>query len=180
MGSYGIGVGRLLATVAEIYNDDNGPDVAGQHRPLPCQSGRPAAARQERPAPLDVAEKLYAELQAAGIEVLYDDREDASPGVKFNDADLIGLPLRITVGARSLEQGDVELKRRDQAERRIVPLARAARGAARRVGRAGSLSPPAKPTLSHEEPRLGAGVLFGDLMAGATVFLMLSGCERCL
>ncbi len=73
-------------------------------------------------APLDVAEKLYTDLQAAGIEVLYDDREDASPGVKFNDADLIGLPLRITVGARSLAQGGVELKRRDQDERQLVAL----------------------------------------------------------
>ena len=122
MGSYGIGVGRLLATAAEIYNDDGGlmwpVSIAPFHvslvvLPRPGKSGA---------APLDVAEKLYAELQAAGIEVLYDDREDASPGVKFNDADLIGLPLRITVGARSLEQGGVELKRRDQAERQLVAV----------------------------------------------------------
>ncbi len=122
MGSYGIGVGRLLATAAEIYNDDNGlmwpVSIAPFHvslvvLPRPGKSG---------PAPVDVADKLYAELQAAGIEVLYDDREDASPGVKFNDADLIGLPLRITVGARSLEQGGVELKRRDQAERQLVAV----------------------------------------------------------
>ena len=122
MGSYGIGVGRLLATAAEIHNDEHGLiwpasiapfDVHLVVLPRPGKSGA---------APLDVAEKLYTDLQAAGIEVLYDDREDASPGVKFNDADLIGLPLRITVGARSLAQGGVELKRRDQDERQLVAL----------------------------------------------------------
>ena len=122
MGSYGIGVGRLLATAAELHNDEAGliwpASIAPFHvhlvvLPRPGKSG---------PAPLDVAEQLYNELWAAGIEVLYDDREEASPGVKFNDADLIGLPLRITVGARSLEQGNVELKRRDEAERRAVAV----------------------------------------------------------
>ena len=122
MGSYGIGVGRLLATAAEIHNDEHGLiwpasiapfDVHLVVLPRPGKSGA---------APLDVAEKLYTDLQAAGIEVLYDDREDASPGVKFNDADLIGLPLRITIGARSLAQGGVELKRRDQDERQLVAL----------------------------------------------------------
>jgi prolyl-tRNA synthetase len=78
---------------------------------------------KKAPQAVETAERLYAELAAAGFEVLYDDREEPSPGVKFNDADLIGLPLRITVSARALEQGGVELKRRDQAERRIVALA---------------------------------------------------------
>jgi prolyl-tRNA synthetase len=59
---------------------------------------------------------------ALGVEVLYDDR-DESPGVKFNDADLIGLPLRITVSERSLQNGGVEFKRRDSEERLIVPIA---------------------------------------------------------
>ena len=77
---------------------------------------------RKAPEAVAAADRLYDELWAAGVEVLYDDREDPSPGVKFNDADLIGLPLRITVGARSLEQGGVELKRRDQADKRIVPL----------------------------------------------------------
>jgi prolyl-tRNA synthetase len=60
-------------------------------------------------------------MQAAGIEVLFDDRAE-SPGVKFNDADLIGIPIRLTVGERSLRQGGIELKRRDQADRKLVPV----------------------------------------------------------
>ncbi len=60
-------------------------------------------------------------MRSAGIEALYDDRAE-SPGVKFNDADLIGLPLRITVSERAIKAGGVELKRRDLAEREVVPL----------------------------------------------------------
>jgi len=71
---------------------------------------------------MTTADQLYADLLAAGNEPLYDDR-DESPGVKFNDADLIGLPLRLTVSERALKQGGVEMKRRDQSERRIIPLA---------------------------------------------------------
>jgi prolyl-tRNA synthetase len=73
------------------------------------------------------AERLYAELQAAGIEVLYDDR-DESPGVKFNDADLIGMPLRLTVSERALAQGGIEMKLRSQAEKSILPLETAVAG----------------------------------------------------
>jgi prolyl-tRNA synthetase len=120
MGSYGIGVGRLLATAAETHHDDYGlvwpASIAPFHVHL-------VLLAKKAPQAVATADQLYAELWAAGVEVLYDDREEPSPGVKFNDADLIGLPLRVTVSARSLEQGGVELKRRAQAERRIVPLA---------------------------------------------------------
>lgn len=119
MGSYGIGSGRLLACVAEAHHDANGLSwpitVAPYHvhlALLPDASGQAAAA----------AETLYAQLQAKGIEVLYDDR-DERPGVKFKDADLMGMPLRVTVSERSLKQGGVELKRRDSDDRvGIVPL----------------------------------------------------------
>ena len=67
------------------------------------------------------ADQLYSALLAAGVEVLYDDR-DERPGVKFKDADLIGLPIRVTVSERSLKAGGTELKRRDQTEREIVPM----------------------------------------------------------
>jgi prolyl-tRNA synthetase len=70
------------------------------------------------------AETLYAELTGAGIEVLYDDREETA-GVKFNDADLLGMPIRLTLGKRSLKEGGVEFKRRDRAEKVVVPLANA-------------------------------------------------------
>ncbi len=116
MGSYGIGSGRLLACVAEEHNDEFGLKwpitIAPYHVQLVFVPGGEAQA---------TAERLYAELQAAGVEVLYDDR-DERPGVKFKDADLIGLPLRLTVGERALKQGGVELKRRDSKDNVSVPV----------------------------------------------------------
>ncbi len=120
MGSYGIGVGRLLATVAETHHDDAGLIWPASVAPFQVHL---VLLPKKAPHAVETADRLYAELTAAGFDVLYDDREEPSPGVKFNDADLIGLPLRVTVSARSLEQGGVELKRRDQDARRIVPLA---------------------------------------------------------
>jgi prolyl-tRNA synthetase len=120
MGSYGIGVGRLLACVAEEYNDERGLKWPITVAPFEVeivalgQAGEPSEARE-------TADNLYERLGQAGVEVLYDDRE-ATPGVKFADADLIGMPLRLTVSARSLERGGVELKRRDAAETVIVPV----------------------------------------------------------
>jgi prolyl-tRNA synthetase len=117
MGSYGIGSGRLLACIAEEHHDEHGLKwpitVAPYQVQLVLLPGGQAG---------EVADRLYTELQAAGVEVLYDDR-DERPGVKFNDADLIGLPLRLTVGERALKQGGVELKRRGSKESVVVPLA---------------------------------------------------------
>jgi prolyl-tRNA synthetase len=67
------------------------------------------------------ATALYENLQKTGVEVLFDDRSD-SPGVKFNDADLIGIPIRITISARNLENKMVEVKRRDQKDKQLIPL----------------------------------------------------------
>jgi prolyl-tRNA synthetase len=124
MGSYGIGVGRLLACIAEHCHDDHGlvwpVSVAPYHVHLVVLAGK-ASQPEKAHLTLETAERLYRDLTAAGIETLYDDRPE-SPGVKFNDADLIGLPLRITVSERALAQGGVELKRRDQAEKSIQPL----------------------------------------------------------
>jgi prolyl-tRNA synthetase len=72
----------------------------------------------------EVAEKLYAELETAGLEVLFDDRQE-SPGVKFNDADLLGMPIRLTVSPRTLEKNSVELKKRSEKDSKLVPLAEA-------------------------------------------------------
>jgi prolyl-tRNA synthetase len=125
MGSYGIGVGRLLACVAEVHHDEHGLIWPLSIAPYPVHlvllrgKGSPQAEQ--------TAERLYAELQAAGIEVLYDDR-DESPGVKFNDADLIGMPLRLTVSERALAQGGIEMKLRSQAEKSILPLETAVAG----------------------------------------------------
>jgi prolyl-tRNA synthetase len=71
--------------------------------------------------PLTIAEGLYEQFQNAGIEILFDDRHE-SPGVKFNDADLIGNPIRITVSQRSIQAGGVEIKRRDQSDKIVIPL----------------------------------------------------------
>jgi prolyl-tRNA synthetase len=118
MGSYGIGVGRLLACVAEEHHDEFGLAWPAAVAPYPIHLVL-LAGKSGEPEP--VAEKLYAELVANGLEPLYDDRAE-SPGVKFADADLIGLPLRITVGDRGLKAGGVEFKLRTEAEKRIVPL----------------------------------------------------------
>ncbi|MGH2523440.1 MAG: proline--tRNA ligase [Anaerolineales bacterium] len=116
MGSYGIGVGRLLACVAEHHHDEYGLrwpiTVAPYHVQLVLLPGGQAES---------AATRLYDEMRTAGIEVLFDDRAER-PGVKFNDADLIGLPLRLTVGERSLSKGGAELKRRANKESVIVPL----------------------------------------------------------
>jgi prolyl-tRNA synthetase len=119
MGSYGIGVGRLLACVAEEHHDDHG--LIWPVTVAPYQVHLVLLRGKGTPQAEETAENLYAGLQTAGIEVLYDDR-DESPGVKFNDADLIGLPIRLTVSERALAQGGVEMKLRRQSEKSILPL----------------------------------------------------------
>jgi prolyl-tRNA synthetase len=114
MGSYGIGVGRLLACVAEAYHDEKG--LIWPVSVAPFQVHLVALRGGE-----ETAGRVYAEWQAAGLEVLYDDR-DESPGVKFNDADLIGVPVRVTLSERSLREGGVELKLRRGDERAVVAL----------------------------------------------------------
>lgn len=118
MGSYGIGVGRLLACLAEAYRDERGLRLPITVAPYQLALVRLSRGDAELEAQADA---LYETLVGAGVEVLYDERE-ASPGVKFADADLIGLPLRATISPRSLQAGGLELKRRDGDETRIVPL----------------------------------------------------------
>ena len=113
MGSYGIGVGRLLACVAEESHDERG--LIWPITIAPYQIHLVALKGGE-----EAATNLYSELQANGFEVLYDDREE-SPGVKFNDADLIGIPVRLTVSTRSLKEDGVELKLRRGSQATIVP-----------------------------------------------------------
>ncbi|MFA5468496.1 MAG: His/Gly/Thr/Pro-type tRNA ligase C-terminal domain-containing protein, partial [Sphaerochaetaceae bacterium] len=111
MGSYGIGVGRLLACLAEEYNDEKGLK-------LPITSAPYQVHLLSLVKGSDEDEQIYRELTAKGLEVLYDDRSE-SPGVKFADADLIGLPLRLTVGNRGLKEGKVELKLRSNLDETI-------------------------------------------------------------
>ena len=124
MGSYGIGVGRLLACIVEEHHDEFGLrwpiTVAPYQIQLVALTGKQGANSEAE----KVANQLYQDLQAGGVEVLYDDRDEA-PGVKFKDADLIGLPLRLTVSERSLKNGGVELKPRSGKEFVSVPVAEA-------------------------------------------------------
>jgi len=118
MGCYGIGVGRLLAAAIEQSHDDKGiiwPLPIAPYQIYLCPLYR------ENSKVAEIAEKLYAELEAEGLEVLFDDRQE-SPGVKFNDADLLGIPVRITISPRTLEKNSVELKWRSQKESGLVPL----------------------------------------------------------
>ena len=119
MGSYGIGVGRLLACVAEEHRDEHG--LVWPVTVAPYQVHLVLLRGKNTPQVEETANILYADLQAAGVEMLYDDR-DESPGVKFNDADLIGLPIRLTVSERSLTLGCVEMKLRNKPEKTILPL----------------------------------------------------------
>jgi prolyl-tRNA synthetase len=119
MGSYGIGVGRLLACIAEEHNDEYGliwpPSVA----PFPVHLVVLPSKKDSRPP--EIAAELEAALTQAGLEPLFDDRPE-SAGVKFMDADLIGLPVRLTVSERSMREGGVELKMRSTGESAIIPL----------------------------------------------------------
>jgi prolyl-tRNA synthetase len=127
MGSYGIGVGRLLACIAEAHHDEHGLiwpiSVAPYHVHLVLLGGGQATGAAGPSETEAMADRLYQQLLAASIEVLYDDRPE-SPGVKFNDADLIGVPLRLTVSERALKRGGVELVRRAEgkASAAIVPI----------------------------------------------------------
>ncbi len=119
MGSYGIGLGRLIGCVAEAHHDAAG--LVWPASLAPFQVHLVLLQGKQSDQPEKVAEELYASLTAAGIEVLFDNRRE-SPGIKFNDADLIGLPLRLTVSARSLEAGGVESKPRRSSQKEIVGL----------------------------------------------------------
>ncbi|WP_374315308.1 proline--tRNA ligase [Microbacterium sp.] len=117
MGSYGIGVTRILAILAELNNDERGLVWPASVAPFDVHvvaTGRDAAA-------FDLAERLSAELEASGLDVLYDDRPKVSPGVKFGDAELVGVPQIVIVG-RGAADGQVELWDRRSGERDVVPV----------------------------------------------------------
>jgi prolyl-tRNA synthetase len=118
MGSFGIGSGRLLGCVAEEHHDENG--LAWPISTAPYQVHLVTLSGKSGSKVEQAADEIYIELGNAGIEVLYDDREE-SPGVKFNDADLIGLPIRLTVSERSLGKKGFELKLRTSSKKDLVP-----------------------------------------------------------
>ncbi len=118
MGCYGIGLGRLLAAVVEQSHDDKGiiwPLSVAPYQVYLC----PLHLDKADVAP--TAERIYQELREEGIEVLFDDRDD-SPGIKFNDADLLGIPLRLTLSPRTLQSQSIEAKWRTEKEAQLLPL----------------------------------------------------------
>jgi prolyl-tRNA synthetase len=119
MGCYGIGISRMVAAAIEQNHDSNGIiwpfSIAPFHVLLLPINYKDKAIR-------DAADRLYQELQQNDVEILLDDR-DERPGVKFKDADLIGIPLRVTIGAKGLEKGFIELRRRQDGKTEEIPLA---------------------------------------------------------
>jgi len=133
MGSYGIGVERAIAAIAEVHHDDAGlvwpVQVAPAEVTVIMLSGKDAEVKA-------TAETLYASLLDAGVEALLDDR-DVRPGVKYADAELIGVPVRVSVGPRDLADGVVEITRRANGEKERVPVGEAVARLRGLVGRAG-------------------------------------------
>ena len=119
MGSYGIGLGRNVACVVEAHHDEKGIAWPDEVAPYPAHLVTIGAGRD--PNVLETAERLHALAAEAGRAILYDDR-DESPGVKFTDAELLGMPWIITVSPRSLVAGGLEVTRRATGERRTAPI----------------------------------------------------------
>jgi prolyl-tRNA synthetase len=118
MGCYGIGLGRTMAAVVEKYHDDKGilwPKAVAPFLVHLLQLGTDEKVRI-------AAEKFYSQLQEQEIEVLFDDRQDKTPGEKFADADLIGIPLRVVVSEKSLAQKSFEFKNRNEKKIELVPV----------------------------------------------------------
>jgi len=133
MGCYGIGVSRMAAACVEQGHDDKGicwaPQIAPYHAHLIGLNLEDATVAAR-------CEEIYAELQREGVEVLYDDRP-CRAGEKFSDADLMGMPVRLTVSKRTLEQGKVEYKPRTQAQAELMTVEQAIAAIKALVGQAG-------------------------------------------
>jgi prolyl-tRNA synthetase len=119
MGCYGIGSERMMAVLVETHHDDNG--ICWPISVAPYQLALVSLANDKTPEVAAAADRIYAALAAAGLDVLYDDRNERA-GVKFNDADLLGIPLRLTVGGKGLQSGVIELKVRRTGEQHNLPL----------------------------------------------------------
>lgn len=119
MGCYGIGVGRVFAGAIEANHDERGIIWPPEIRPYDVHL---VGLGFDKPGVRESAEQVYQQLIDAGLDVIFDDREEGSAGVKFNDADLLGMPVRVTVSPRSIESGGAELKPRTEKEAKVVPL----------------------------------------------------------
>ena len=118
MGSYGIGLGRLMGTIVEIHNDKNGVIWPKEVAPFQVHLISLGAGNEIK----DASDKIYNDLQDNNIEVLYDDRANKSVGEKFNEADLIGIPIRLVVSKKTLAEDSIEVKKRDEDKEELVKL----------------------------------------------------------
>ena len=118
MGCYGIGWGRLIGTVAELNHDGKGIIWPAEIAPFSVHLIQIGDSEKVEKA----AGKIYQDLQKQSIEVLYDDRDNKSPGEKFAEADLIGIPIRMVVSERTLEKNSVEIKKRDEQKTQLVRM----------------------------------------------------------
>ena len=118
MGCYGIGVNRIIAAAIENSNDENGiiwpPEIAPYKAVI-------VSINPKDKKVADTSENIHNILVDAGIETLWDDR-DLTAGVKFKDADLVGIPIRLTIGAKTLENGTVDIKLRNRKEQKSVKI----------------------------------------------------------
>jgi len=120
MGSYGIGITRLMGTIVEVFADDKG--IVWPESVAPFQIHLLSLSKDKDSEVYKRAKSIYDELVKNNIEVLFDDRESKSAGEKFSDADLIGIPTRAVVSDKSLEKGGVEIKKRNETESSIISV----------------------------------------------------------
>ena len=117
MGCYGIGIGRLLATIVEVHHDEKG--IIWPENVAPYQVHLTVIGDQK--SVIEKADEVYENLLKKGVEVLYDDR-DESPGVKLADADLIGIPERWVVSEKSLKENSIEIKKRSEKTTKLLKI----------------------------------------------------------
>ncbi|KFI58499.1 Proline--tRNA ligase [Bifidobacterium choerinum] len=131
MGCYGIGVSRVLACIAETHHDERG--LAWPSNIAPAQVHVVATGKDQKA--FEAAERLIEQLEADGVEVIYDDRKKVSPGVKFKDAELIGVPIIAVAGRDTVNDGTIEIRDRDGGNKEAVPAESAAQVIADRLRR---------------------------------------------
>ena len=115
MGSYGIGISRLMGTIVELHYDDKG--ILWPENVSPFRAHLIALDEKN-----NETEKIYHELESWGLDIIYDNRNDKTPGEKFADADLIGCPVRLVISAKTLEKDSIEIKERNKKELKLIKL----------------------------------------------------------
>ncbi len=120
MGSYGIGLTRLMGTIVEVFADEKG--IIWPETVAPFQFHLISLFKNESDESFKLAKDLYEKLKSKSIEVLFDDRENKTVGEKLNDADLIGIPVRILISEKSISNGGLEIKNRNESESKIISI----------------------------------------------------------